>query len=252
MARGSIWPQARSDPFDLEAAMDLKFLDLARFRPAPVVAPVVASVVTPPLFDGLPQVRAYWEALRKTGGLPQRAALDPRGLSGVLDRVFIAERIGRGVVQVRIAGSGLADFAGLDLRGLPLCCLFAPEARPLIGEAVEEVCQTPSVVELDLASDRGDGKVVARLLLLPLADEQDRTLLLGALSFAKGRAGRCKFRVMRRQVERVFPAVVPSETRPPAPVFGHLRLVHCRPDQGQANGNGRQVALPPVLKPLGP
>jgi len=204
--------------------MDLKFLDLARFRPAPVVAPL--------LFDGLPQVRAYWEALRKDGGLPQRAALDPRGLSGVLDRVFIAERIGRGVVQVRIAGSGLADFAGLDLRGLPLCCLFAPEARPLIAEALEEVCQTPSVVELDLASDRGDGKVVARLLLLPLADEQDRKLVLGALSFADGRAGRCKFRVMRRQSERAFPAPVPApaETPPSAPAFGRLRLVHCRPE----------------------
>ena len=75
----------------------------------------------PPPPRGPAELRAYWEALRQSGGLPQRAALDPRGLSGVLDRVFIAERIGRGVVQVRIAGSGLADFAGLDLRGLPCC-----------------------------------------------------------------------------------------------------------------------------------
>jgi hypothetical protein len=208
----------------VEAVMNLKFLDLARFRPAP--AP------TPRVFDGLPQVRAYWEALRKNGGPPARASLDPRGLSGVLDRVFIAERIGRGVVQVRIAGSGLADFAGLDLRGLPLCCLFTAEARPVLAEVLEEVCQTPSVCELDLASDRGDGATVARLLLLPLADEQDRKLVLGALSFGDTRAPRCKFRVMRRQSERLLPTPVQADRNAPTstPEFGHLRLVHCRPE----------------------
>lgn len=200
--------------------MEFKFLDLARFRPAPVAAPRV--------FDGLSQVRAYWEALRQGGDLPRRASLDPRGLSGVLDRVFIAERIGRGVVQVRIAGSGLADFAGLDLRGLPLCCLFTPEARPVLADVLEDVINTPSLSELDLASDRGDGTTVARLLLLPLADDMDRKLVLGALSFGDSRAQRCKFRVMRRQSEKVFPTPSKPDTQPPAPAFGHLRLVHCR------------------------
>ena len=60
-----------------------------------------------------------------------RAALDPRGMTGVLDRVFLAERIGRGVAQVRIAGSALGEIGGMDLRGLPLTVLFCAEARDL-------------------------------------------------------------------------------------------------------------------------
>ena len=126
--------------------MSLSFLDRFRPRPAPP---------SPIVFDGLAQVRAYWEALRSAGHLPGRAALDPRGLSGMLDRVFLAERIGHGLAQIRVAGSGLADFAGTDLRGLPLSCLFAAESRPPLAQSVERVFAEPALAELDLGSDRG-------------------------------------------------------------------------------------------------
>jgi hypothetical protein len=203
--------------------MDLKLLDLARFRPAP---PVVA-----PRFDELAQVRAYWEALRQGDRLPRRAALDPRGLSGVLDRVFIAERIGRGVLQVRIAGSSLIDFAGIDLRGLPLGCLFTAASRPALADLLEEVCMTPSLAQIDLAPEGDPARTVARLMLLPLAEDGDRRLVLGAFGFAGGQApARARFHPQRRQVERLFPSPPAAPRDPDAPVRapGHLRLVHSR------------------------
>ena len=201
--------------------MDLKFLELVRFRASPAPAPVV--------FDGPQQVRAYWEGLRRAGAIPMRAALDPRGMSGVLDRVFLAERIGRGVAQVRIAGSALGEIGGMDLRGLPLTVLFCAEARDLVGQVIEQVLHAPAVAELDLISDRGNGQVIAQLVLLPLADEQDRQLLLGSFGFAPDALRRCKFKVARRREERLFgrpEAVEPA----PAPVtsarrVGHLTLV---------------------------
>jgi hypothetical protein len=209
-------------------AMDLKFLEFNRFRS------VQAAPAAPQVFDGLAQVRAYWEGLRREGNVPARQSLDPRGLNGVLDRVFIAERIGKGLLQVRIAGSGLVDFAGSDLRGLPLSCLFANETRPVLAEALEEVCTAPAEAEIDLASDRGNGKAVARLILLPLADEDDRKLVLGAISFA-AKPERCKFQVLRRKVTRLYPAApVPGPTLSVVPAsaphkaHGHLRLVHSR------------------------
>ncbi|MGL4237766.1 PAS domain-containing protein [Tabrizicola sp.] len=183
-----------------------------------------------PVFDGLAQVRAYWEALRDRASLPARAALDPRGLSGVLDRVFLAERIGRGLAQVRIAGSGLSDLAGVDLKGLPLSCLFASEARPLLAQVLEQAFTEPAVAEIDLGSDRGQtGIAIARLLLLPLADEAGGKVLLGALSFANGEAPRCKFEVLARREERVLlqPSPVPQKVAAePIRRFGHLALVH--------------------------
>ena len=200
--------------------MTLSFLD--RLRPRRESPPR-------PVFEGLAQVRAYWEGLREAGALPQRAALDPRGLSGVLDRVFLAERVGRGLVQLRIAGSGLAEFAGTDVRGLPLSCLFTPESRPLLAQCIESVFDTPAIAELDLASDRLGGRsLLARLLLLPLADQGGQKLVLGAISFAAG-AKTCKFQILARRQETLSIAAVPMAIAPaPQPIrrIGHLALVH--------------------------
>lgn len=201
--------------------MSLSFLD--RFRPQ---RPLQASLV----FEGLAQVRAYWESLRRGAELPMRAAIDPRGLGGVLDRVFLAERIGRGLVQVRIAGSGLAEFAGMDVRGLPLSCLFAAESRPQLGVTLERVFEEPAVAEVDLGSDRSaGGGLVARLLLLPLADEGGAKLVLGAVSFAPGPTARCKFQIRSWRDERLPRAPEPKAEEPagqPIRRFGHLSLVH--------------------------
>lgn len=206
--------------------MTLSFLD--RLRPRHV-AP------SPIVFDGLAQVRAYWEGLRSRGRLPGRAALDPRGLSGMLDRVFLAERIGQGLAQIRVAGSGLADFAGADLRGLPLSCLFAADSRPMLAHSLERVFAEPALAEIDLGSDRSkQGQLLARLLLLPLADEGDGKTLLGALSFAPDARAQCKFQILARREERMAPVVVEPLTPAFAPEEqprailrrGHLSLVH--------------------------
>jgi hypothetical protein len=200
--------------------MTINFLErLAASRP---VAPA-------PVFDGLAQVRAYWEGLRKDTALPPRTALDPRGLAGVLDRVFLAERIGRGLAQMRISGSGLADFAGVDLRGLPLSCILAPESRPIFAETLENVFMSPAVAEIDLGSDRGAlGAIVARLVLMPLADDGDRKLVLGVLSFAQTDRRRCKFQVLKRREEQLVVQAVAAPEAEPVPTrrFGHLTLVH--------------------------
>lgn len=199
--------------------MALTFLD--RFRTGP-------KAPAPQVFDGFDQVRAYWEGLRQDAQIPARSALDPRGLGGVLDRVFLAERIGRGVAQIRIAGSGLADFAALDPRGLPLSCLFAPESRPVLAEALEQVFAAPAVAEIDLGSDRGNqGKVIARLLLLPLQAEGDRQQVLGIMGFCPEGAARCKLQVLSRRAEELLvePASSPA-TVAPIRRRGHLALVH--------------------------
>lgn len=189
--------------------------------------------IPPVELAGPSQVRGYWEALRVGAALPSRAALDPRGLGGVLDRVFLAERIGTGVVQVRVAGSALAELAGTDLKGLPLSCVFTPESRPLLAQAVEEVFAAPAVVELDLGSDRGrTGLPIARLVLLPLQEEGDCRQLLGVFGLAEG-AGAGKLKILGRRSERLTvpepePTLIAEVAPQPMPErrHGHLRLVH--------------------------
>ncbi len=187
---------------------------------------------------GLTEVRAYWEGLRRDGGVPARTELDPRGMSGALDRVFVAERIGTGLVRIRIAGSALGDVAGLDLRGLPLSCLFRPESRVRLSTLVEKVFVGPTAVELHLEAERGVGRpsLDGRLMMLPLLDvDRSRSLMLGCFCF-KGGLGRSPRRfALKWNTEEKLGAVADPSTpnkRPEAdcPVApskpNHLRLVH--------------------------
>ncbi|WP_170971975.1 PAS domain-containing protein [Rhodobacter sp. SY28-1] len=200
--------------------MTLGFLD--RLLPQP-------RTTLPAVIHGLSQTRAYWEGLRQGSALPQRKAIDPRGLVGVLDRVFLADRIGRGVAQIRIAGSALTDFAGMDVRGLPLSCLFGAESRGLLGDTLEKVFTGPAVAELDLGSDRTPGPF-ARLLLLPLEDETGGRLVLGAMGFAEERHARCKLQILSRREEVLQLARAAVDDMPlavePLRRRGHLALVH--------------------------
>jgi hypothetical protein len=205
---------------ETETKMNLGFLDRLRPQSRPAL---------PVVIEGLSQTRAYWEGLRQGSALPLRKAVDPRGLVGVLDRVFLADRIGRGVAQLRIAGSGLTDFAGMDVRGLPLSLLFAPESRGLLGETLEKVLTGPAVAEVELGSDRSPGPV-ARLLLLPLDDDAGGRLVLGVMGFAEDQPARCKLQILSRREEALVLAPAPVEPTPTAAVTlrrrGHLALVH--------------------------
>lgn len=197
-------------------------------------------------FAAVSEVRAYWEGLRTGGRIPARSDLDPRGMARALDQVFVAERIGTGLVRLRIAGMGLTDIAGLDMKGLPLSTLFSPEARLRLAEVLERVFLMPEAAELHLEAERSIGRpaLQARLLLLPLhSNGGARDLILGCLA-TDGEVGRAprRFAIARAVEERlILPQVAahPSEESPlkefaeppaaaPRPLKGkpHLRLVH--------------------------
>jgi len=182
-----------------------------------------------PAMQGLAEVRAYWEALRQDGGIPARSELDPRGLSTVLDRVFLAERLGTGLAQIRIAGNVLTDLAGMDARGVPLSCLFAAEARPRLAVLLERVFVGPIAAEIHLEAEGGFGRrpLAARLLLLPLRDAMgQQSLLLGCLAL-HGAVGRApsRFRIVTAVEERLRIDATPASAAVDRP-HSYLRLVH--------------------------
>lgn len=185
-----------------------------------------------PLLRGPAEVRAYWEGLRRCGSIPHRADLDPRGLAGVLDQVFVGERIGAGLVRLRIAGTALTEIGGLEMKGLPLSVLFLPEARVRLTEVMERVLTLPQVAELHLEAARGVGRPAlhGRLLLLPLhSNGGTRDLVLGCLA-TTGETGRAPRRfTITRAVETGLAqreaGLAPPEAGP-VQRRAHLRLVH--------------------------
>ncbi|WP_158963624.1 PAS domain-containing protein [Chachezhania sediminis] len=145
----------------------------------------------------LRQAEAYWAALREDGGVPRRSQISPRGLSSLLPDTFILERVAQGEARFRIAGSRFTEYAGTELRGLPMTALFSAVARRQMAAVLEEVFSAPAVVELHLscrpaATLRGKlaasftGTVEARAILLPLkSDLGEVTRCMGVILFDK-------------------------------------------------------------------
>lgn len=140
----------------------------------------------------LREVEAYWELLRDGRLVPDRSEVDPRGFPGALAQSFLLERIAPGLARIRVTGRHLCDLMGIDMQGLPLTSLFLPEARPTIIEILSAVFEEPAVARARLTSPGGIGRraLDARLLVLPLRDDQgDVTRAVGCL-VAEGAIGR--------------------------------------------------------------
>jgi hypothetical protein len=156
----------------------------------------------------LREVEAYWELLRDGRLVPDRSEIDPRGFPGALPHSFLLERIAPGLARVRITGRHMSDLMGIDMQGLPLSSLFVPEARSDLVEVLSAVFEEPAVARLRLDSAGGIGRrrMEARLLLLPLRDDQGEvTRAVGAI-VAEGAIGRTprRFSISERQCQTLI------------------------------------------------
>ncbi len=150
---------------------------------------------------GLAEVRGYWEALRREGRLPHRGQIDPRGMAGALDRVFLAEEIAPGMARLRLAGQALADLMGMEVRGMPLSALFDPLSRRAVEAPLAQLFEGRHAVTLEVEAETGIGRpaLAGRVLLLPLEGFAGRPdIALGCLGLA-GEVGRTPRRLLLRR-----------------------------------------------------
>ena len=179
----------------------------------------------PPQFA---QMRGYWEALREDGALPARAAIDPRGIAGLLECSLLLERIAPGIARIRLAGMALCDLMGMELRGMPLSALILPEARIDMAGTLERVFAGPAIADIGLEAERGAlrPRLSARLLLLPVTGRSglpDRALGCLVTTGSAGRSPR-RFTLTGTRITPVEVAARPSTAaaaRPVAPVAQH-------------------------------
>lgn len=105
------------------------------------------------------QIASYWEGLRDGRPVPYRSEVDPRGLEGVLEYMFILERTGDGQARLRVAGMHLNRLMGMEVRGMEISSLFVPDVRVEVVRAFDRVFDTPAHMGFDLAGRTG--RVVA-------------------------------------------------------------------------------------------
>lgn len=175
----------------------------------------------------LRQVDGYWHGLRRGHVVPARSDIDPRGINGVLEFAFIAERIATGHARIRIAGTHLCDLMGMEVRGMPLTALLSPVSRNLTSDLIAKVFDAPAQVELALKAEKRIGKPAlnGRMMLLPLADDfGDISRMLGCL-VTDGKIGRAprRFEIAQHETRRLLPGTddaAPTAAKPgPAPGF---------------------------------
>ena len=168
-------------------------------------------------------VEAYWNGLFQGSEVPLRSEVDPRGMENALEYAFLLERIAPTLGKIRVAGSHLSDLMGMQIAGMPLSSLIAPEDREEFGQAVARLFADPAVLRIRLKAEGGFGKpdMRAEMLLLPLrSDFGEVSRGLGAL-VTEGRIGRTprRFRIEAIEVESaqskqpaatVTPAMAPA------------------------------------------
>jgi hypothetical protein len=156
----------------------------------------------------LQEVRAYWESLREAGRLPLRSQIDPRGLAAALEQVFLIERIAPGHARFRLAGNLFHDFMGMDVRGMPLSCLFESVARHRLQPGIEDVFDNATSLHVGLEAERGIGRpaLSARMLLLPLRVGASEPMMALGVMACIGRAGRAprRFSISTLRTEVLF------------------------------------------------
>lgn len=134
-----------------------------------------------PILDSLKQ---YWEKLRAGRLAPYRSEIDPRQFEHALENMFILELVDDNVVRVRLAGMRLCELMGMEVRGMSPETFVMQEDRARFGTLVQQVAQTPAVVEIALETVDFRGRSgTAYMLLMPLRNDfGEITRILGCIS----------------------------------------------------------------------
>lgn len=119
----------------------------------------------------LAELEQSWWALARPAALPMRHEVSALTLGRALPYGFIAQRIAPGHARFRVAGRKISALMGCEARGMPMSCLFNGPARAVFAERLEQVFQTPAIVDMPVIAPRGlgRGKLSGRILILPLA-----------------------------------------------------------------------------------
>ncbi len=190
----------------------------------------------------LNEVTSYWEALRHGLSVPYRSEVDPRGIQSALKHAFVLERMAPGMARIRVAGQVLTDVMGMEMRGMPMSSLIAPDTREMFRRALEDVFSGPATASLRMCAEStglSRPALSAQMLLLPLRGETGKvSRILGAM-VVEGRIGRAPRRFhlegsflrqleggdLRRRLTPQAPeaAAIRAATKPTP--YPHLRVV---------------------------
>ncbi|MEM6440286.1 MAG: PAS domain-containing protein [Pseudomonadota bacterium] len=175
---------------------------------------------------------AYWNELRAGRDAPSRSEVDPRRIAGGLETMFILEHLEGGQTRFRLAGTGLCELLGMELRGMMVETLMVPGQESEAADIAARVLQTPGCGVMRLrATDAQGVDWAGEAIFLPLYSEMgEMARVIGCVNFLEAErrsrpAGPLRLRSLGTRVSPLqedllsgLPAPAAPAPRVPAPV----------------------------------
>jgi len=187
----------------------------------------------------------YWSRLRRGRATPDQADIDPKALKRVLPYIFLIDARPEASLAYRLAGTGLCERFGQELRGRSFLSQWDPESRSALTALLRQSLRTRQPVCLTSIAATDDCRMVElEIVLMPISfggKEPERFLgvvqFLSDLSAVGGKPFAFQ-RLVASSLIQEDEAVMNSDVTPPAPPSeparqpqaraSHLRLVVSR------------------------
>lgn len=133
--------------------------------------------------SGTRQLFEYWSDLRGGRAAPYKSEVTARGIGRTLaSNTFILENLADGARRFRLAGSGLYDLFGLELRGMSAQSIMQQDSRARMQSLMDECLAAPAVCVFTCnAEAQGGASLPIEIVLAPLRSDFDQmNRILGA------------------------------------------------------------------------
>lgn len=184
----------------------------------------------------------YWQKQARHRPAPKRSEINPTKIKPLLKQIFILEVGGIDQYKFRLAGTGLCEQYGIELKNVKFLDLWKHNHRLLVRNALRQVVQNAEPVVVHFKAEAGSDRVVDyEMLLLPLAqgDGEKLTRVLGIATPVQNPFWLGTSRFLRQNIEAITPLgkemdvfeqtaespLVAPPVAPPASGCPHLRLV---------------------------
>lgn len=123
----------------------------------------------------------YWRRLRGDRLVPRKDEIDPRAIKDHLAFSFLIERDGEDRFTFRLAGTGLCELFGLELKGHNFIHYWADEAKTGARTALGRVAHLGVPIVAVCVAETADFKPLrGEMILVPLEGERgEGTIMLG-------------------------------------------------------------------------
>ena len=131
----------------------------------------------------LRQAQWAWIKSIAKGGIPSRQSLDPRDLSGIIEKTFILEARSEHEFRIRICGQAVCNQIGMEMRGMPAVSMFDLPDRQTLTGLFHTICTGKHYAVLDISGVACGNK--GSVILLPMrGPDGSVSRILGAVDLS--------------------------------------------------------------------